>query len=186
MNTKLILTVSTPFIISLLSACVAPQTQPNPMLGNVGQILQQGQQAVGVAQAMQSGSLTDLLMQRVGVSQAQAQGGAGALFQLAKSQMQASAFSQLSQAVPGMGALLGAAPVLQQPSALGGLAGLGSMASGGTGGGMMGLASAASAFQQQGMSPSMIQQFIPVMIEYVKNTGGNGVAGSLGSALLGR
>ncbi|WP_394753228.1 DUF2780 domain-containing protein [Crenothrix sp.] len=178
MKTKIILL---PFIFPLLTACnTAPvmQQQPNQGLENVGQIMQQGQQA----QAMPSGSLTDLLMQQTGVSQTQAQGGAGALFQIAKSQMQASAFSKLSQAVPGMGTLLGAAPVLQQHSALGGLAGLAGMG-GGSGGNMLALA---SAFQQQGMSPSMVQQFIPVVIQYVTNKGGSGLAGSLGSALLGQ
>jgi hypothetical protein len=155
--------------------------QSNQALGGVGQVLQQGQQAVGIAQAVQSGSLTDLLMQQTGVSQTQAQGGAGALFQMAKSQMQASAFSKLSQAVPGMGTLLSAAPALQQPSALGGLAGLAGMG-GGSGGNMLALA---SAFQQQGMSPSMIQQFIPVVMQYVTNSGGSGVASSLGSVLMG-
>ena len=168
-----------PFVFTLLTGCAgAPASQSSQALGSAGQILQQGSQIVGAAQAMQSVSLTDLLMQRVGVTQAQAQGGAGALFQVAKSQMQASAFSQLSQAVPGMNALLGAAPALG-----GGMgSGLSSMM-GGSGGSMLGLA---SAFQQQGMSPSMIQQFIPVVLEYVKGTGGNGLASTLGSALIGQ
>lgn len=180
MKAKIVLTLSTPFIFSLLAGCnTIPMEQPSQTLGGVGQILQQGQQAVGIAQAMQSGSLTDLLMQRTGVSQAQAQGGAGALFQVAKSQMQASAFSKLSQAVPGMGSLLGAAP---QPSALSGLAGLAGLG-GGSGSSMLALA---SAFQQQGMSPGMIQQFIPVMLEYVRGSGGSGLASMLGSALVGQ
>ena len=101
------------------------------------------------------------------------------MFQVAKSQMQDSAFSKLSQAVPGMGSLLGAAP---QSSALSGLAGLSGLG-GGSGGSMLALA---SAFQQQGMSPSMIQQFIPVVLEYVRGSGGNGLAGMLGSALVGQ
>jgi hypothetical protein len=183
MKTKIVLTLSTPFIFSLLTACkTAPVDQPSPTLAGVGQVLQQGSQVVGAVQAMQSGSLTDLLMQRVGVSQAQAQGGAGALFQIAKSQMQASAFSKLEHAVPGMGALLGAAPQVQQSSALGGLAGLSGL--GGTSGSAM--LTLASAFQQQGMSPSMIQQFVPVVLEYVKGSGGNGLASSLSSALIGQ
>jgi hypothetical protein len=117
-------------------------------------------------------------MYRLGISQTQAQSGAGALFQLAKTQMQPNAFSQLSNAVPGMASLLKAAPAMQQPSGLGGLASLG----GGRVGNMMGLA---SAFQQSGMSPNMIQKFVPVIVEYVKGTGGNAIAGSLGSAFLG-
>jgi len=68
-------------------------------------------------------------MQRVGVTQAQAQGGAGALLQIAKSKMQAEAFSSLEQTVPGIPGILAAVPAIQQPSALGALAGsLSSMA----------------------------------------------------------
>lgn len=183
MKIKIVLSLAVSIVFPLLTGCnTTPMAQPSQALGGVGQILQQGQQAVGIAQAMQSGSLTDLLMQQTGVSQTQAQGGAGALFQIAKSQMQASAFSKLSQAVPGMGALLGAAPALQQPSALGGLAGLAGLG-GGSGSNMLALA---SAFQQQGMSPSMIQQFIPVVMQYVTNSGGSGLANSLGSALIPR
>lgn len=171
--------VCTPFVFALLTGCAgAPTSQYGQTLGSTAQILQQGSQIAGAAQAMQSVSLTDLLMQRVGVTQAQAQGGAGALFQVAKSQMQASAFSQLSQAVPGMGTLLGAAPALG-----GGMGGGLSSMMGGSTGSMLGLA---SAFQQQGMSPSMIQQFIPVVVEYVKGTGGNGLASTLSSALIGQ
>ncbi len=65
--------------------------QPN----TTGQALRQGQQAVNAAQAVQPGSLAELLMQRTGVTGAQAQGGAGALFQVAKTAMPADSFAQL-------------------------------------------------------------------------------------------
>jgi Protein of unknown function VcgC/VcgE (DUF2780) len=169
--------------IALLTGCAAQQSTPptQPDLMGSDQALQQGAQMLGGVQSQppQTVGLTDLLTQRLGISQTQAQSGAGALFQMAKSQMQANAFAKLSQAVPGMGGLLSAAPALQQPSGLGRLSAL---AGGGSAGNMLGLA---SAFQQSGMSPSMIQQFIPVIIDYVKGTGGNGLAGSLGSAFLG-
>jgi Protein of unknown function VcgC/VcgE (DUF2780) len=169
----LIVTITTAF--NLMACNTAHVEQSNQALNGASQILQQGQQIVGIAQAIQNGSLTDLLMQRVGVNQNQAQVGAGALFQLAKSQMQPSAFSQLTQAVPGMNGLLNAAPAMGSSGGI--------MQSMGVGGNLMVLA---SVFQQQGMSPSMVQQFIPVMVDYVKGTGGNGIASSLSSALLGQ
>ncbi len=162
-----------------------PAGQTSSALGNVDQILQNSRQAAGNGGLLQPGSLTDLLMKKTGVSQVQAAGGAGALLQLAKSKMQADAFSKLEQSVPGVQGLLGAVPAVQQPSALGGLAGRLSSMTGGAGGAAGNVVSLVSAFQQQGMSPQMIQQFIPVVVDYVKNSGGNALAGSLSAALTG-
>lgn len=143
-------------------------------------------QVANPTQEMTSGSLTDLLMQRVGVTQSQAEGGAGALFQVAKSKMQAESFTQLEQSVPGMQSMLGAVPAVNQAQGLGGLtAGLSSL-SGVSSGNTGSLLAVASAFQQQGMSPAMIQQFVPVVIEYVKNKSGGVLANTLSSALIGQ
>jgi hypothetical protein len=154
----------------------------NGQANNAGQALQQ---AVSADQAVQANSLAELLMQRTGVTGAQAQGGAGALFQIAKNKMQPDAFSQLEQSVPGMQEMLGAAPVLSQP---GGLAGRLSSIAGASGvGGTAGnLISVVSAFQQQGMSPAMVQQFIPVVIDYVKAHGNDALVNTLSAALIGR
>lgn len=138
-------------------------------------------------QELKSGSLTDLLMKRVGVTQAQAEGGAGALFQVAKGKMQTDSFSQLEQSVPGIQSMLGAAPTAIQTSTLGGFAGELSSLTGSSGGTTTGnLLAVASAFQQQGMSPAMIQQFVPVIIEYVKSNSNGALASTLSSALLGQ
>lgn len=161
----------------------AVNSNVNGQANNTSQALQQGQQAVNAAQAVQSGSLAELLIQRTGVTGAQAQGGAGALFQIAKRKMQADAFAQLEQSVPGMQGMLGAVPVLSQASGLAGR--LSSIA--GTSGGTAGdLISVVSAFQQQGMSPAMVQQFIPVVIDYVKARGNEALVNSLSAALIGR
>ena len=155
----------------------------NGQANNAGQTLQQGQQAVNGAQPIQAGSLTELLMQRTGVTGAQAQGGAGALFQIAKTKMKADSFAQLEQTVPGMQGMLGAAPALSQP---GGLAGRLSSIAGTSGGTAGNLISVVSAFQQQGMSPAMVQQFIPVVIDYVKAHGNDALVNTLSAALIGR
>lgn len=156
----------------------------NGHANNSGQALQQSQQSVNAAQTVQAGSLTELLMQRTGVTAAQAQGGAGALFQIAKSKMQADSFAQLEQSVPGMQGMLGAAvPALSQQ---GGLAERLSSLAGASGGTAGSLISVVSAFQQQGMSPAMVQQFIPVVIEYVKARGNSALVDTLNAALVGR
>jgi hypothetical protein len=54
--------------------------------------------------------LIDQLTKSLGVNETQAQGGAGLLFNLAKSKLGAGDFSKVSAAVPGMDSLLSAAP----------------------------------------------------------------------------
>lgn len=144
----------------------------------------QGQQTVNTAQAVQPGSLAESLMQRTGVTAAQAQGGAGALFQVAKSKMQPDAFAQLEQAVPDMNTMLGAVPAQAQSD--GGLAGRLSSLAGTSGGTAGNLVAVVSAFQQQGMSPAMVQQFVPVVIDYVKAHGNEALLNTLSAALVGR
>ncbi|MGZ4979643.1 MAG: DUF2780 domain-containing protein [Methylobacter sp.] len=156
----------------------------NGQTNNAGQALQQGQQAVNAAQPLQTGSLTELLMQRTGVTQAQALGGAGALFQIAKDKMQADAFNQLEQSVPGIEGMLAAVPALSPPT--GGLAGRLSSIAGASGGTAGNLVTVVSAFQQQGMSPAMVQQFIPVVIDYVKARSNDALVNTLSAALIGR
>ncbi|WP_036244229.1 DUF2780 domain-containing protein [Methylobacter tundripaludum] len=163
----------------------AVNSNVNGQANNTGQALQQGQQAVNnAAQSVQPGSLAELLMQRTGVTGAQAQGGAGALFQIAKTKMSTDSFTQLEQSVPGMQGMLGAAaPALSQQ---GGLAGQLSSIAGASGGTAGNLISVVSAFQQQGMSPAMVQQFIPVVIDYVKARGNDALVNTLSTALIGR
>ncbi len=161
----------------------AVNSNVNGQANNTGPALQQGQQAVNAAQAVQPGSLAELLMQRTGATEAQAQGGAGALFQIAKTKMSADSFTQLEQSVPGMQGMLGAAPALSQP---GGLAGQLSSIAGASGGTAGNLISVVSAFQQQGMSPTMVQQFIPVVIDYVKAHGNEALVNTLSAAFIGR
>lgn len=151
--------------------------------------LQAGQAATAAVQGTTTGNgLTGLLMQQLGVTQSQAEGGAGAIFQLAKSKMQGAAFAELSNSVPGMQGLLAAAPVVANSvggGGLGGIAGgLESLAgnSGGAAGNLVGLA---SSFQQLGLSPSMVQKFVPLVLQYVQGNGGGAVAGVLQSAIMG-
>jgi len=81
------------------------------------------------------------------------------------------------------GMLGAAAPALSQQ---GGLAGQLSSIAGASGGTAGNLISVVSAFQQQGMSPAMIQQFIPVVIDYVKARGNDALVNTLSTALIGR
>ena len=123
-----------------------------------------------------SPELVGQLTKQLSVTPAQATGGAGALFGLAKTRLSPSDFGKVSGAVPGMSSFLQAAP------AAGGMSGLSSLA-GSAPGGIGGMATAAESFQKLGLSPDMIGKFIPILTKYVEGTGGSGVASLLAGAL---
>jgi hypothetical protein len=149
------------------------------------QVLQAGEAATTAVPATTSGTgLTGLLMQQLGVTQPQAEGGAGALFQHAKSRMSAGDFTTLSNSVPDMQGLLTAAPAPASAPAAGAVGGGGMMGdlAGMAAGNLPGMA---GSFQQLGLAPDMVQKFIPIVVQYVQGTGGSSVASALQSALMG-
>lgn len=125
-----------------------------------------------------SGNLTDTLVSQLGVSTAQAMGGAGAIFSLAKSSLSAAEFGQVAAAVPGMDGLLDAAPTTTAGS-------LGSVAGIAGGGDSLGtLASLAGPFNSLGMDADMIGKFVPIILDYVQGSGGSSTMGILQKVLL--
>ncbi|HRQ05389.1 MAG TPA: DUF2780 domain-containing protein [Nitrosomonas halophila] len=140
-------------------------------LAGAGGVLQQGEQilqgsdaATATAPTVTSSTgLTEVLMQQLGVTQQQAQGGAGALLQLAESRMSAKNFTALSNSIPDMQSLLDAAPAA----------------------GVLGSGGMAGTFLQLGLTPDMVQKFIPTIVQYVEGTGGSTLATALRSALMG-
>ena len=126
--------------------------------------------AAATAAAKASPDLTAALAKELNATPEQSAGAAGALFGIAKTKMAPADFSKVSQAVPGMGNLLKAAP------ALGGgksnpLAQLG------------GLAAAASAFSKLGLSPDLVAKAVPVLTSFVSKSGGADVGKLLAGAL---
>ena len=113
--------------------------------------------------------LVQQLTQNLGISEEQAQGGAGLIFSLAKQKLGEGEFTQVSQSVPGISNLIGAAP-----QSGGGMAGaIGGLASAmGGGGNIASLATLAGGFTQLGLNPSMASQFIPVILSFVQSKGG--------------
>lgn len=152
---------------------------------NSGVAAQTGQQVMnagGAAAASSTGlnqiGLVDMLVHKLGVSPQQALGGAGAIFQTAKGNMNPQAFASLSQSIPGMSTMLGAAPSVPSASGLGGMS---SMMGGG--GSLSGAAGLAGSFQKLNLSPDMVGKFIPVVTNYVKQASGDASASLLQSAL---
>lgn len=139
----------------------------------------------GMASAAgQGASLTNVLVQQLGVTPTQAVGGAGAIFSTAQQNMSPTDFAQVSKAVPGMGQYLAAAPSQAAPAAgTAGLMGTAASALGGSGGSLGTMALLAGSFQSLGMNSGMTSQFIPVVLQYVQTNGGSATMGLLQNAL---
>ncbi len=124
-----------------------------------------------VAKAVGGNDLTNMLVSQLGVTQKQATGGAGSILNYAKESLSVDDFSKVASSVPGIDSLLGAVP-----SAGGALGGAASALGGSSLGGM---AAVASQFSSLGLSADMVQKFTPVILDYVKGTGGSDVMGLL-------
>ena len=137
------------------------------------------------SRAASSSSLTDMLVSQLGVTNQQAMGGAGAIFELAKSHMSPADFSKVSGAVPGMSQLLAAAPALSaMTGGNAGLAGTAASALGGGAGSLGSLATLGSAFSSLGMDAGMASKFLPVVLDFVQSSGGSATMSLLKAALL--
>ena len=130
--------------------------------------------------------LVQQLVSNLGIKEEQAKGGAGLLFNLAKDKLGGGEFQQLTNAIPEITGLMNAAP---EPGEGGGLMGaLGSAASalGGLGGKMEGLgnlAQLAGGFSQLGLSADMVGKFVPIVLSFVQNQGGDSLRNMLENVL---
>lgn len=136
--------------------------------------------------------LIQQLVSSLGVNEDQAKGGAGLLFNLAKDKLEAGDFQQLADKIPGISDLLGAAPAPSTAASAGGgmMGALGGIASslgaGGLGdkmGGLGDLANLASGFSQLGLSSDMVGKFVPIVLSFVQNQGGDGIKDLLGKVM---
>ena len=123
--------------------------------------------------------LVGILTDQLDVTENQAAGGAGALFQTAKERLPESDFARVSSAIPGLSQLIGAAPAVSKGA--GGF----SDKIGGAGKGLEGLAKTAknldrlagvqNQFSQLGLDPGMVSQFIPLILNFANSAGGETV-----------
>lgn len=120
----------------------------------------------------QDDSLVSVLTDELGVSSAQASGGAGAIFEYAKDNLDADDFATIAKGIPEMDSLLDAAPEVDRDSrfgrassrlrdfdsSLGDLAGL------------------AASFEELDMYPEMLENFLSVVNDYVDSESGERAA----------
>lgn len=117
------------------------------------------------------------LVSQLGVSEDQAMGGAGLLFKKVQEHLSSQDFSEVMSALPEVSELINAAP-----SEGGGLMGMLGQVVGGKAGD---LADLASGFSKLGLDVNMIQQFVPIILSFVQQKGGAGVASILQQVLKG-
>ncbi len=117
------------------------------------------------------------LVEQLGVDEGQAKGGAGLLFKLAQDKLGSGDFAQIADKIPGLDSMMDAAPA---ESGGGGLMGaIGGMLGGlgGNAGALGNLASLAGGFDKLGLDSGMVNQFIPVVMKFVQEQGGDDIMG---------
>src|SRR5262249_14147553 len=124
--------------------------------------------SAAAAAAKASPDLVGALSKELGATPEQSAGAAGARFGLAKTRLKPAEFAQVAAAVPGMSALLKAAPSTGGAT---GTSGALSALAGSAGG----LAAAASQFSKLGLSPDLVAKAVPVLTSFVSKSGGASV-----------
>jgi len=129
--------------------------------------------------------LMDMLTSGLGVTQPQAEGGVGALMDVAKTNLAPDDYSALIAKSPDLAISAAGAAA---KSAAGGGSGLGGMLQGatalmGNSGAVGQAAQLAQSFDQLGLPPEMVGQFGQVVLDYVQQTGGTQMMQMLSNAL---
>lgn len=124
--------------------------------------------------------LVGLLTKSLDVTNQQAEGGAGAIFKAASQNMSAEDFTKVTKALPEVQSLMNSVPASDSGSgSLGSL----SSAFNKSSGSVSSLAGLAGTFSQLGLGGDMVQQFVPIILGYAQNKGGDVVANLLKMAL---
>ncbi|HEY5673212.1 MAG TPA: DUF2780 domain-containing protein [Malonomonas sp.] len=124
--------------------------------------------------------LLQTLVSQLGVSEKQAKGGAGIIFNLAKGKLGHDEFGRIAELVPDMNELLSDAP---KPGGIAGAIGGIASAFGQKAGHLGDLAGLASGFKSLDLDSGMVAKFIPLILDFVKTKGGEGLGGLLEDVL---
>lgn len=124
--------------------------------------------------------LVKILSDKLGVTQQQASGGAGAIFNVAKQNMSVDDFTDLAKAVPNIDKMMADAPETETKT---GLLGKASSLLGSGSSSASKAASLANSFSQLGMKEGMVSAFTPIILNYVKEKGGELLMNTLQNAL---
>jgi len=125
--------------------------------------------------------LIELLTNKLGITAAQAEGGAAVLFKAAREKLGAGEFDQLLGKLPGLADLMSKAP----PAGGRGLGGLLGGIAGAMGGNAALIATIVSGFGKLGLSAEDAKRFAPVIMDFLRSKAGPDVAASIEKALRG-
>lgn len=118
--------------------------------------------------------LIGLLTNELDITNDQAKGGAGALFNYAKEGLSGEDFEKVSNSVPDMGGYLDAIPALGGKSSS--MLGKATQT-------LVGMPAVTAAFEKLGLSADMVGLFTPLLVNYVEKKGGKAVGGLLMNAI---
>lgn len=124
--------------------------------------------------------LISKLVDALGITQKQAEGGVGALFNNAKENLSTEDFNKAAEAVPDVDKYMAEAPSTDSNEGVGGLlksSGLSSL--GGTASKIGSMAGLSDAFSKLGMNSETMAKFIPIVVDFMDSNAGSSVAGLL-------
>lgn len=127
-------------------------------------------------------SLVGMLTDKLGVTTEQAEGGAGAIFNVASKNMSADNLSKVTDALPDVTSLMKSASSSSSSGASSAIGSLSSMV-GSSSDSLSSLASLSSTFSSLGLDSDMVGKFIPIVLEYAQSKGGSQISSLLKSAL---
>lgn len=125
--------------------------------------------------------LIGLLTKNLGVTEAQAKGGAAAIFDQVKQEVSAEDFSTVTKALPGVDSLAKSAP---KTGGLSGNVGGLSSAFGSTSSSLGGMAALAESFSKLGLDTEMVGKYTKIILDFAQSKGGKEVMNIIKSALL--
>ncbi len=123
--------------------------------------------------------LIDTLVKTLGVTGAQAEGGAAVLFKAAKDKLGAAEFDQMLGAIPGLGELMKKAPA----TGGGGLGGLLGGLAGAMGGNGAIISTVMGGFGKLGLNIGDAKRFAPVIMNFLRSKVGPDVAAKIEKTL---
>ncbi|MEM6331487.1 MAG: DUF2780 domain-containing protein [Planctomycetota bacterium] len=133
--------------------------------------------------------IIEQLVSQLGVSNEQAEGGAGLIFKVAKEQLDSGQFGEVANLIPGLDGLIDKAPAAEAEASTGGgvLGALGGVADaigmGDIADKLENLAGVAGGFGNLGLDTGMVSKFATAIIEFLKSKGGDQIATILQSVL---
>jgi len=125
--------------------------------------------------------LIEMLTSKLGVTEDQARGGAGTIFDYAKQKLGMEDFSKVTSALPGVDSLIGSAP---QSAALTGKLGSSLSSLGGKSESAAGIASLTESFSKLGLDNKMVDEYVTVILDYAKSEGGETIMNLLKGSLF--